>query len=581
MYICRNDDTDKDFHRILMSNFIRTVIFKKIIKQLQNIDNACQYKIMSNLRITFNKEIDTYTFVLPLKSKDYNLTNKVKDITDNDLKGDFDNITVQDNTIHFNVLRDKYIKQILESNLSGVRPPLVDINKNIIVEFSSPNIAKPFHIGHLRSTIIGNCIANLNSFCQNQVTKINYLGDWGTQFGYVYIGMKMANIDNIEMQTDPIKTLYTAYVNANKLAKDDPSINESAKEIFRQLELEDNEVYKNWESIKHFTVLELERTYKRIGVTFDRYDWESMYTAKKINKIIDKMGEMQLLKLDNENRKVMPLSEEKSVPIIKSDGTSLYISRDIAAAIDRFERNKFDAMYYIVENGQTDHFTNLIQILNKMNLPWVNRLKHVKFGRVHGMSTRQGTVVFLEDILNKAKEIMKQKQLDAKTTKIPLDKIDETSDILGVSGVIIQDLKQGRMNSYEFDWNLMLDMKGNSGIKLQYAHCRLCSLEELSGATLAKECDSSLLKETEVDQLIVLISQFDEVVLKSYEELEPCVLTIYLFHLCKAINIAWRKLSVKHQSNDLGNQRLLLFHIARITLAQGMKLLGLTPLEKM
>ncbi|XP_043605183.1 probable arginine--tRNA ligase, mitochondrial [Bombus pyrosoma] len=564
-----------------MSNFIRTVIFKKIIKQLQNIDNACQYKIMSNLHITFNKEIDTYTFVLPLKSKDYNLTNKVKDITDNDLKGDFDNITVQDNAIHFNVLRDKYIKQILENNLSGVRPPLVDINKNIIVEFSSPNIAKPFHIGHLRSTIIGNCIANLNSFFQNQVTKINYLGDWGTQFGYVYIGMKMANIDNIEMQTDPIKTLYTAYVNANKLAKDDPSINESAKEIFRQLELEDNEVYKNWESIKHFTVLELERMYKRIGVTFDRYDWESMYTAKKINKIIDKMGEMQLLKLDNENRKVMPLSEEKSVPIIKSDGTSLYISRDIAAAIDRFERNKFDAMYYIVENSQTDHFTNLIQILNKMNLPWVDRLKHVKFGRVHGMSTRQGTVVFLEDILNKAKETMKQRQLDAKTTKIPLDKIDETSDILGVSGVIIQDLKQSRMNSYKFDWNLMLDMKGDSGIKLQYAHCRLCSLEELSGATLVIECDSSLLKEAEVDQLILLISQFDEVVLKSYEELEPCVLTIYLFHLCKAINIAWRKLSVKHQSNDLGNQRLLLFHIARITLAQGMKLLGLTPLEKM
>ncbi|XP_071863525.1 arginyl-tRNA synthetase, mitochondrial [Bombus fervidus] len=564
-----------------MSNFIRTVIFKKIIKQLQNIDNACQYKIMSNLHITFNKEIDTYTFVLPLKSKDYNLTNKVKDITDNDLKGDFDNVAVQNNAIHFSVLRDKYIKQILESNFSGVRPPLVDVNKNIIVEFSSPNIAKPFHVGHLRSTVIGNCIANLNSFFQNQVTKINYLGDWGTQFGYVYIGMKMANIDNIEMQTDPIKTLYTAYVNANKLAKDDPSINESAKEIFRQLELEDNEVYKNWKSIKQFTVLELERTYKRIGVTFDRYDWESMYTAKKINKIIDKMGEMQLLKLDNENRKVMPLSEGKSVPIIKSDGTSLYISRDIAAAIDRFERNKFDAMYYIVENGQTDHFTNLIQILNKMNLPWVDRLKHVKFGRVHGMSTRQGTVVFLEDILNKAKEIMKQKQLDGKTTKIPLDKIDETSDILGVSGVIIQDLKQNRMNNYKFDWNLMLDMKGDSGIKLQYAHCRLCSLEESSGATLVIECDPSLLKEAEVDQLILLISQFDEVVLKSYEELEPCVLTTYLFHLCKAINIAWRKLSVKHQSNDLGNQRLLLFHIARITLAQGMKLLGLTPLEKM
>ncbi|XP_043523823.1 probable arginine--tRNA ligase, mitochondrial [Frieseomelitta varia] len=561
-----------------MSNFIRTVIFKKVIKPL-HIDNVCHHKIMSNLYITFRKEIDTYTFVLPLKSKHYDLTNKIKNI--NDLRSNFDNVAIKNNIMYFNVLRDNYIKQILENNLFGVRPPLINNNKNIIVEFSSPNIAKPFHIGHLRSTIIGNCIANLNSFLQNQVTKINYLGDWGTQFGYIYIGMKMKNIDNIEMHTDSIKTLYTSYVDANKLAESNPNIHEHAKEIFRQLEFEDNEVYKNWEKIKQFTVVELEKTYKRLSVIFDQYEWESMYTAKKVNKIINKMEEMQLLKLDNNNRKVIAVSEEKNVPIMKSDGTSLYISRDIAAAIDRFERHKFDAMYYIVENGQTDHFNNLIQILHKLNLSWADRLKHVKFGRVHGMSTRKGTAVFLEDILNKAKEIMKERQLEAKTTKIPLDKLDESSDVLGVSGVIIQDLKQNRMNNYKFDWDLMLNMKGDSGIKLQYAHCRLCSLEELSDATLVTECDSALLKEPEVDQLILLISQFDEVVLKSYEELEPCILTIYLFRLCKAINMAWHKLTIKNEPKDLGNQRLLLFHTAKIILAQGMKLLGLTPLEKM
>ncbi|KAF3422003.1 hypothetical protein E2986_02836 [Frieseomelitta varia] len=569
-----------------MSNFIRTVIFKKVIKPL-HIDNVCHHKIMSNLYITFRKEIDTYTFVLPLKSKHYDLTNKIKNI--NDLRSNFDNVAIKNNIMYFNVLRDNYIKQILENNLFGVRPPLINNNKNIIVEFSSPNIAKPFHIGHLRSTIIGNCIANLNSFLQNQVTKINYLGDWGTQFGYIYIGMKMKNIDNIEMHTDSIKTLYTSYVDANKLAESNPNIHEHAKEIFRQLEFEDNEVYKNWEKIKQFTVVELEKTYKRLSVIFDQYEWESMYTAKKVNKIINKMEEMQLLKLDNNNRKVIAVSEEKNVPIMKSDGTSLYISRDIAAAIDRFERHKFDAMYYIVENGQTDHFNNLIQILHKLNLSWADRLKHVKFGRVHGMSTRKGTAVFLEDILNKAKEIMKERQLEAKTTKIPLDKLDESSDVLGVSGVIIQDLKQNRMNNYKFDWDLMLNMKGDSGIKLQYAHCRLCSLEELSDATLVTECDSALLKEPEVDQLILLISQFDEVVLKSYEELEPCILTIYLFHIyflytyffSKAINMAWHKLTIKNEPKDLGNQRLLLFHTAKIILAQGMKLLGLTPLEKM
>ncbi|KAK9295273.1 hypothetical protein QLX08_010357 [Tetragonisca angustula] len=560
-----------------MSNFTRTVIFKKVIKPL-HIDNVYHHKIMSNLCITFRKEIDTYTFILPLKSKHYDLTNKIKNI--NDLRSNFDDVAIENNIMYFSVLRNNYIKQILENNLFGVRPPLVN-NKNIIVEFSSPNIAKPFHIGHLRSTIIGNCIANLNSFLQNQVTKINYLGDWGTQFGYIYIGMKMKNIDNIEMHTDSIKTLYTSYVDANKLAKSNPNIHEHAKEIFRQLEFEDDEVYKNWEKIKQFTVLELEKTYKRLSVIFDQYDWESMYTAKKVNKIINKMEEMQLLKLDNNNRKVIAVSEEKNVPIMKSDGTSLYISRDIAAAIDRFERHKFDAMYYIVENGQTDHFNNLIQILHKLNLSWADKLKHVKFGRVHGMSTRKGTAVFLEDILNKAKEIMKERQLEAKTTKIPLDKLDESSDVLGVSGVIVQDLKQNRMNNYKFDWDLMLNMKGDSGIKLQYTHCRLCSLEELSGATLVTECDSALLKEPEVDQLILLISQFDEVVLKSYEELEPCILTNYLFHLCKAINIAWHKLTIKNEPKDLGNQRLLLFHTAKIILAQGMKLQGLTPLEKM
>lgn len=370
---------------------------------------------MSNLYVKFNKEIGTYSFVLPLKTKDYNLINEIKNINNN-LEKSFDNVIIKDNIIYFHILRNKYIKKILESNCFGITPPLlIDNNKNIIVEFSSLNIAKPFHIGHLRSTIIGNCIANLNSFLHNQVTKINYLGDWGTQFGYIYLGMKLAKIDNIEIQTNPIKTLYNVYVDANKLAENNPDMKEEAKKIFQQLELRDNVIHKNWETIKQFTVLELEKIYKRIGIIFDQYDWESMYTIKNINEIINTMEEMKLLKLDNYNRKVIYINEKKSVPILKSDGTTLYLSRDIAAAIDRFEKNKFDIMYYIVENGQSDHFTNLIQILNKMKLSWADRLKHVKFGRITGMSTRKGQVIFLEDILNKAKEIMRQKQLEIKS----------------------------------------------------------------------------------------------------------------------------------------------------------------------
>ncbi|CAK9803786.1 Probable arginine--tRNA ligase, mitochondrial [Anthophora quadrimaculata] len=565
-----------------MSNYMRSIIFKKVIKPLRNTDNAYQHKIMSNLKIQFNSAYDTYSFKLPLKSNDYNIVNEIENIAKNDLKDTFDNIAVKDNVIYFNVQRDKYVIKTLENNLCGVTPPLlVENKKNIIVEFSSPNIAKPFHLGHLRSTVLGNCISNINTFLQNQVTKINYLGDWGTQFGYIQLGMDMSNIDNIELQSDPIKTLYKVYVHANTLATDNPEIHKRAKEIFKDLELGDNINYENWQTIKHFTALELEKTYKRIGIVFDKYDWESLYTAKNINKMISLMEEMQLLTLDNDNRKVVFVSEEKAIPIIKSDGSTLYITRDIAAAIDRFEKNKFDAMYYVVDYSQSDHFLNLITILSKMKLPWVDRLKHVKFGRVHGMSTRKGTAVFLEDILDEAKEKMKQKQITTKTTKVPLNEMDVVSDILGVSGIIVQNLKQGRMHNYEFNWNTMLNLKGDSGIKLQYTHCRLCNLEENCGAALVTECDPSLLKESEVDSLITLISQFDEVVLKSYEELEPCILTIYLFHLSKAISVAIQKLHIKGEPNDLGNQRLLLFRIAKITLAQGMKLLGLTPLVKM
>ncbi|XP_017794780.1 PREDICTED: probable arginine--tRNA ligase, mitochondrial [Habropoda laboriosa] len=565
-----------------MSNYMRSMIFKKVIKPLQNIDNAYQHKIMSNLNVKFNSIGGIYSFELLLKSNDYDITNEVESIIKNDVRDTFDNITVKDNTVYFGIQRDKYVKKILENNLVGVTPPLlVDNSKNIIIEFSSPNIAKPFHLGHLRSTVIGNCISNVNTFLQNEVTKVNYLGDWGTQFGYIQLGIEMSNTDNMELQTDPIKTLYKVYVEANKLATCNPEIHERAKEIFKNLELGDSVNYNNWKTIKNFTAVELEKTYKRIGVVFDKYDWESLYTSKNINKMINLMEEMQLLTLDDVNRKVVSVSEERSIPIIKSDGTTLYLTRDIAAAIDRFEKNKFDAMYYVVDYSQSDHFSNLITILNKMKLPWVDRLKHVKFGRVHGMSTRKGTAVFLEDILNEAKEKMKQRQLATKTTKIPLNEMDVISDILGVSGIIIHNLKQNRMHNYEFNWNTMLDLKGDTGIKLQYTHCRLCSLKELSGATLVGECDPSLLKELQVDTLITLISQFDEVVLKCYEELEPCTLTIYLFHLSKAINLAFKNLRIKGESNDLGNQRLLLFHVAKITLAQGMKLLGLTPLEKM
>jgi len=371
------------------------------------------------LHLKTHKTEGIYSFLLPLKTRQYNIQNEVQNIINNDPNSIFDNIDIENNTISFNVSRDRCVKEVLEQNCSTESAPIFMNNKkNIIVEFSSPNIAKPFHVGHLRSTIIGNYVANINSFVKNKVKKINYLGDWGTQYGLLQLGINMTDISEDEIKSNPIKVLYTAYVNANKLAETDSSILDRARKIFNNLENGVGVAHEQWEVFKQYTVEELKRVYSRIGITFDEYHWESMYNAKNIEKIITLMEKMQLLITDEKNRKVVNLDNEKSVPIIKSDGSTLYIARDIAAAIDRFEKNDFDHMYYVVDNTQASHFSNLLEILKQMQMSWAERLKHVKFGRLHGMRTRKGNIVFLEDILDTARDIVKQRQIDSHSMSI-------------------------------------------------------------------------------------------------------------------------------------------------------------------
>lgn len=307
--------------------------------------------------------------------------------------------------------RENFIKQTLEAYSDRVAPPEIhDKTKKIVIDFSSPNIAKPFHVGHLRSTIIGNYISNLNTYLNRDVTKLNYLGDWGTQLGFVMLGMDLLEIADEKMREDPIKQLYEAYVYANKLSETDAGVLAKAKDIFQKLEKGDTAGLARWENLKHFTVQELQAIYERIGITFDEYNWESSYNFAKISQVINRMEELNLLQIDDQGRKCIPINDTRNLPIIKSDGSTLYITRDIAAAIDRASKYDFDAMYYVVESGQHDHFNNLFTILNKMNYPWAGKLRHLKFGRISGMSTRKGTAVFLNDFLDEARAAMREQQ---------------------------------------------------------------------------------------------------------------------------------------------------------------------------
>jgi arginyl-tRNA synthetase len=358
-----------------------------------------------------------FYFALPLQSKSYDIREDVPNFLENKSDDFLDQFEMKNDSkeIHFQMHRDHYVKRLLESLRYKINPPnfMCEMPNNVVVEFSSPNIAKPFHVGHLRSTMIGNYIANVNNFFTNDIKTINYLGDWGTQFGFVQLGLSLCNVSEETIKKDPINVLYHAYVHANKLAESDVTITERAREIFKELENGDETNINKWKLFKKYTIEELIRTYKRIGITFDEYQWESTYNIKKISKVISEIEKLNLLSIDSKDRKVIHLNEKRIVPIIKSDGSSLYITRDIAAAVNRFEQYNFDIMYYVVDNAQTNHFINLIDILNAMKLPWANRLKHIKFGKIRGMSTRKGTVVFLQDILDETRAVMHQRQIQS------------------------------------------------------------------------------------------------------------------------------------------------------------------------
>nr|CAD7429350.1 unnamed protein product [Timema monikensis] len=437
-------------------------------------------------------------------------------------------------------------------------------------------------MGHLRSTIIGNFISNLHEHLGGKVVRINYLGDWGTQFGLLQVGLNMSNYTDEMIKHNPIQLLYQAYVTANQAAQNDSALGAKAREIFKSLEEGSFADIKKWENYRKYTVDELQRIYKRLGVTFDEYEWESMYSTVQIKSVLDQLEEKGILKSEEDGRKVVNLDNNRRATLVKSDGTTLYLTRDIAAALHRYGRHSFDRLLYVVENGQNDHFTALMGTMKQMDLPWAERMRHVKFGRIRGMSTRKGSVVFLKDVLDETRDLMHKKQLESPNTRIDLRSADDTtSDILGVSAVIVNDLKQKRQRDYEFDWNKALQLQGDTGTKLQYTHCRLYSLEQNCGAQLPTECDPSVLQETEAVLLVVEVARFDEVLNKSHEELEACVLVSYLFRLCNLTNQAFKVLRIKDQDPHIASQRLLLFHSSRRVLQQGMNILGLKPLNEM
>ncbi|GAB6030976.1 hypothetical protein CHUAL_007799 [Chamberlinius hualienensis] len=484
----------------------------------------------------------------------------------------FISIDVEPKTLTQNVLRslikdgDNFSKVWLDNvNFWDVK------KETVIIEYSSPNIAKPFHAGHLRSTVVGNFVANIHDRVGHSVHRINYLGDWGSQFGILSKGFQKFGNEEL-LRSNPLQHLYEIYVKSNKLAEVDESFKEETRSEFKNLENGDNASLDLWKRFREISQEELNRTYEEFGIHFDVYEGESHY-AEKAKTACDELQDNGLCHLDQDGGLIYEFNHPsglRKIVLRKSDGTNLYITRDVAAAIDRMERYNFGKMFYVVENGQNDHFLSLFDILKSMKKNWVDRLSHVKFGRVRGMSTRSGNAVLLKDILDEAESLAKEAMIKSPNTRVDIDN-SNVARVLGASSLIVNDLRYRRLQDIAFSWETAVQVKGDSGIFLHYVYARLCSLKLNSGIDLNSDSDLSCLVEPHALDLIGQLSRYEDVIHSSYESLESSILLQYLFRLGHSINAALKVMRVKGESDQISNARLLLFSSAQLVLADGMK----------
>ncbi|AWP20263.1 putative arginine--tRNA ligase mitochondrial [Scophthalmus maximus] len=395
-----------------------------------------------------------------------------------------EDVSADRGTIHFTLNRKLFVQKMLEpfekhgeDVTFGLDSELFDNLKRgtTLVEYSSPNIAKKFHAGHLRSTIIGNFIANLKQSLGNNVIRMNYLGDWGMQFGLLGAGFGRFGCPE-KLKQNPLQHLFEVYVQVNKEAEHSEVVKQAARHFFRQLEQHESEAVSLWQRFRDITVSEYQHVYKRLGVHFDIYSGESEHQAQA-QETVQQLRSRGLLKTSEKGTGVVDLSPDGDMSsictLLRSDGTTLYITRDLAAAADRKQKYHFDEMIYVTDKSQANHFHQLFQILLAMGHSWAESCQHVPFGLVQGMKTRTGEVVFLEDVLNEARARMLHNMSQSKTTK-ELDDPEDTAEKVAISALIVQDFKGPLQSDYKFDWDKMLQAQGDTGVFLQYTHARLC-----------------------------------------------------------------------------------------------------------
>lgn len=453
--------------------------------------------------------------------------------------------------------------------------------KNVCVEFSSINIAKPFHIGHLPSTAIGNSLNRIYKALGYNTIAINHLGDWGTQFGKMIVAYKKWG-GGKPIEESTVRELVKLYVRFHEEAEKDESLNDEARAWFRKIEQGDSEAVDLWQRMKTLTLKEVGEVYKLLGVEFDSYAGESFY-EDKMQAVIDELDAKGLLKTDK-GAKIVDLSEYNMPPciIVKSDGATLYATRDLAAAIYRKKTYDFVKSIYVVAYQQNLHFQQFFKVLELMGYDWVKDCVHVNFGMVSmeegTLSTRHGNVVYLEDVLNasieKTLEIIKEKSPD-------LEDKEAAARAVGVGAVVWGILYNSRIKDTSFSWKKMLNFDGETGPYAQYTHARCCSVLRKAGGYDEADIDCTLLSGEAETALVKAIAAFPDTVKAAAEKYEPYLIARAAIEICSRFNKFYYDCRIMDDDMHIRNARLALTDAARICIKNALYLVGLEAPERM
>ncbi len=545
-------------------------------------------EVLGMIEVPANKEMGDYAFpCFKLAKKFRKAPNLIAADICGKLEGSDSFTKIECVAAYINFFTDKssYAKTVIESvNNAGAKygESSEGEGKTIVIDYSSPNIAKPFHVGHLRSTVIGSALYNIFEKLGYKCVGINHLGDWGTQFGKLIEAYKLWGSKEA-VEEKGISELTRIYVKFHEEAEKDDSLNDRARAWFVKMQDGDEEAISLWKWFYDISIKEFERVYEKLGVKFDYYTGESFYNDK-MDAVVEELKDKNLL-VESNGAMIVDLEDAKMPPclILRTDGGTLYATRDITAALYRKKTYDFDKCIYVTAIDQNLHFAQWFKVIEKMGYDWSKDLVHVPFGLVSledgKLSTRKGKVVLMEDLLNEA--VKKTTGIiDEKNPDLPNK--EEVAKQVGIGAVIFDDLYNGRIKDIVFSWDRMLNFDGETGPYVQYTHARACSVLKKAGYDKkAENIDYSVLTDDAAADVCKTIALFNDKIKEAANRYEPSVIARYLVDVAQSFNKFYHDNIILADDENVKNARLALVDAVRTVIKSGLAILGIDAPKQM